>query len=184
MVSVLLVAGAALLGNSLARPGGGPVVPAGISAAALARSHVVLEPAAAGPLCGFHDWTVERGAPVPVGPCPISRSDAIRAATAQPKTPICPPGLMCAQLRATGAVSEGGSAMLIAPHTDSVVDARLVNAIAPSIVGPGSSGRLAWAVSVSRRFQFGARAVPPPAVPYLTLVDASSGTLLLSIPGR
>lgn len=182
-VSAVLVGGAVAYGNSLSRPPGGPVVPAGVSAAALARYHLTLEAAPISPLCGVHDWTVEHRVPLSLGSCPITRAEAVREATVQPKAPVCPPGVMCLQLRATAEGPGPAAAMLIAPHTDSVVDARLVTATSPTIPAL-SGGRVAWAVSVNRVYQAGGPARTGPPSPYLTLVDASSGAIVLSIVGR
>ena len=183
VISVLLVGGAIAYGNSLSRPPGGAVVLAGVSPAALARQNLVLEPVATSPLCDLHDWTVEHKVAIPLGRCPISRADAIRIATAQPRAPVCPPGVMCAQLRAAAQGSGPAAAMLILPHQDTVVDSRLVNAISPSIAGSGAGGRVAWAVSVNRVYGSGTVFRPAPT-PYLTLVDGYSGALLTSIPAR
>lgn len=181
VVSVLLVGGAIVYGNSLSQPPAGAVVPAGVSAAALARYQLTLEPEPVSPLCDLHDWAAEHRVPLPLplDRCPIARADAVRDATVQPKTPICPPGVMCAQLQGAGLQTT----MMIAPHQDSVTDVRLVDATSPStpaLVG----GRVTWAVSVNRVYQVGGLARTGAPAPYLVLVDASSGAIVLRLPSR
>ena len=90
----------------------------------------------------------------------------------------CPPGAMCAM-----------SSLLIAPHTDRVLEAQLADASSSRLIQVGQH-RLVWAIAVKR--EFGGCARPPQPMPagpcppvsttrLLELVDARDARPLVSL---
>ena len=168
--SVLLVAGAFALGSTLtAHPQ--PVVPAGVSAAALGRVGLALVSTPENPLCSLHDWGVEHRLAIPVGQCPIAREEAVRDATAtsSQKLVTCPRCPM--------------TAMRVAPYQDTATAASLVVETAGPNLRSSGAGTLVWAVSVSRRCTI-CQGPNVASSPLLMLVDAHTGARLLTVSAR
>ena len=179
VASIALVAGAVGVGSSLQDSGTRPALHlTTFTAGSLARSSLTLtNPPAQSPLCAVTEAARERRLPIPDQSCPIGRSRALAALSPAAQS-SCPPRAMCAL-----------SSLLIAPHTDRVLEAQLADASSSRLVQVGQH-RLVWAIAVRR--QFGGCARPPQQMPagpcppvsttqLLQLVDARSARLLVSL---